>query len=64
MIYKYIEESSYGRTRQDINDYVYPQMNDDVETKNNRVRTSLTYLRKNNLIENKGTDTKSIWVVK
>ena len=39
-------------------------MNEDLEVKNNRVRTSLTYLRKKGLIENLGSDTKSIWIVK
>ena len=39
-------------------------MNEDLETKNNKVRTSLTYLRKKDLIENKGLDTKSVWVAK
>ena len=40
------------------------KMNDNFETKNSRVRTSLTYLRKKDLIENIGSDTKSIWVAK
>ena len=39
-------------------------MNDDLKTKNNRVRTALTYLRKNDFIENIGSDTKSIWISK
>ncbi len=64
LILAFIKESSAGRTRQEINDYIYPQMNDNFETKNSRVRTSLTYLRKKDLIENIGSDTKSIWVAK
>ena len=64
LIYTFIKESSNGRTRQEINNYIYPQMNEDLETKNNRVRTSLTYLRKKDLIENKGSDTKSVWIAK
>ena len=64
LIYTFIKESSNGRTRQEINNYIYPQMNEDLETKNNRVRTSLTYLRKKDLIENKGSDTKSVWSAK
>lgn len=39
-------------------------MNDNFETKNSRVRTALTYLRKKGLIENIGSDTKSIWIAK
>lgn len=64
MIVNFIKESLDGRTRREINDYIYPQMNEDLEVKNNRVRTSLTYLRKKGLIENLGSDTKSIWIVK
>ena len=64
MIVNFIKESLDGRTRREINDYIYPQMNEDLEVKNNRVRTSLTYLRKKGLIENLGSDTKSIWFVK
>ena len=64
LILKFIKESSNGRTRQEINDYIYPQMNEDLETKNSRVRTSLTYLRKKDLIENVGSDTKSVWIAK
>ena len=45
-------------------DYIYLQMNEDLETKNSRVRTSLTYLRKKDLIENIGSDTKSVWIAK
>ena len=40
------KEAPGGRTRQEINNYIYSQINDDLKTKNNRVRTSLTYLRK------------------
>lgn len=64
LIFAFIEETSDGRTRQEINDYIYPQMNEDLETKNSRVRTSLTYLRKKDLIENIGSDTKSVWIAK
>ncbi len=38
-------------------------MNEDLE-KNNKVRTSFTYLRKNDLIKNVGSDTKSVWIAK
>ena len=64
LILAFIKESSDGRTRQEINDYIYPQMNEDLEIKNSRVRTSLTYLRKKDLIENIGSDTKSVWIAK
>lgn len=64
LILAFIKESLDGRTRQEINDYIYLQMNEDLETKNNRVRTSLTYLRKKDLIENIGSDTKSVWIAK
>ena len=64
MILAFIKESSDGRTRQEINDYIYSQMNENLETKNSRVRTSLTYLRKKDLIENIGSDTKSVWIIK
>ena len=37
---------------------------EDLKTKNNRVRTALTYLRKKEFIENISSDTKSIWVSK
>lgn len=64
LILTFIKESSGGRSRQEINDYIYPQMNDNLEIKNSRIRTSLTYLRKKDLIENIGSDTKSIWIAK
>ena len=64
LILEYITSSSHGRTRQEINNYIYPQMNDNIETKNSRVRTSLTYLRTKGYIENIGSDTKSIWIAK
>jgi len=64
LIFEYVKDSSYGRTRKEINDYVYPLMSDNLENKNSRVRTSLTYLRTKGLIKNIGSDTKPIWVVK
>lgn len=50
-----------GITRQEINEYIYPILNDKKEIMNNRVRTTLTYLRKKQYIENLGSDTKSKW---
>lgn len=64
IIYIFIKETANGRTRQEINEHVYPKMNSDLEIKNNRVRTALTYLRKRNLIENIGSDAKPIWIAK
>ena len=39
-------------------------MSEDQKNKNNRVRTALTYLKNKGLIENIGSDTKSIWISK
>lgn len=64
IIYVFIKETANGRTRQEINEHVYSKMNSDLEIKNNRVRTALTYLRKRNLIENIGSDAKPIWIAK
>ena len=63
-ILNFIKESSNGRTREEINDFIYQQMNDHLETKNSRVRTALTYLRRKGFIENICSDTKSVWIVK
>lgn len=60
LILDFIKESD-GRSRQEINDYIYPILKDAKETMNNRVRTTLTYLRKKDFIENSGSDTKSSW---
>ena len=60
LIYDFIC-SSEGKTRQEINEYVYPKLNDDVQTKNNRIRTALTYLKNKKMIENLGSDTKPLW---
>ena len=56
--------NSDGRSRQEINDFVYPQLADDIDVMNNRVRTTLTYLRKKSLIQNYGSDTKPKWTIK
>ena len=39
-------------------------MNEELRIKNSKVRTALTSLTKNNLIENIGSDTKPIWIIK
>lgn len=60
LIYEFIC-SSEGKTRQEINEFIYPKLNGDVQTKNNRIRTALTYLKNKKMIENLGSDTKSLW---
>lgn len=57
-------KNSDGRSRQEINDFVYPQLADDIDIMNSRVRTTLTYLRKKSLIQNDGSDTKPKWTIK
>ncbi len=64
LILAFIRDSSDGRTRQEINDYVYPFLNGKSENMNNRIRTLLTFLKNKGLIENIGSDAKSIWVAK
>lgn len=59
----FIKDGS-GKSRKEINDYIYPMLDETLEMKNNKVRSALTYLRKKDLIENTGTDTKPIWNVK
>ncbi len=63
LILDFIRISS-GRNRGEINEYIYPLLNDKQDIMNNRVRTALTYLRKKEIIENDGSDTKSIWKIK
>ena len=64
IIFSYIEKSKEGRTRKEINQYVYPLMTGENKIKNTRVRTALTYLKNKDLIVNNGSDTKSIWIKK
>ena len=61
LLYEFICSSNIGRTRQEINEYMYIRMNGTIEDKNSKVRTALTYLKNQNLIINIGSDTKSIW---
>lgn len=63
LLYQFIVEG-VGKSRKEINEYMYPMLNDTIEKKDSRVRTALTYLRTKNLIENSGTDTKPIWIKK
>ena len=63
LVFEYISQSE-GRTRQEINNYIYPIMNIDEKTMNNRIRTTLTYLKNKNKIENVGSDTKPLWRIK
>jgi len=63
IILEFITDSN-GRTRQEINDFVYPMLNEEIAVMNNRVRSSLTYLKKKGFIYNSGSDTKSLWKLK
>ena len=63
IVFEYISQSE-GRTRQEINNYIYPILNTDETTMNNRMRTALTYLKRKDKIENLGSDTKSLWKIK
>ena len=60
LILDFIKEGD-GRSRQEINDYIYPILNEAKDNMDSRVRTTLTYLRRKDLIENYGSDTKSVW---
>ena len=62
LLYEFISEE--GKSRKEINDYIYPILNDTVEKMDSRVRTALTYLKSKNFIENKRTDTKPICIKK
>ncbi len=63
LIFNFIKDSE-GKSRQEINEYLYPMLDTSKESMNNRVRSTLTYLRKKELIENYGSDTKSLWKTK
>lgn len=56
-------KNSQGKTRKEINDYIYPLLNENIDSMNNRVRTSLTYLKKAGLKINFGSDFKPLWKV-
>ena len=60
LIYEFIRDSD-GRTRQEINEYIYPMLDMRKNDMNNKVRTILTYLKKKDLIKNLGSDTKPKW---
>lgn len=64
-IITYIEKFERA-TREDINKLIYPKLPSGMaeKTKNNRVRYLLSMLKKENKIQNIGSDTKSIWVIK
>ena len=53
--------NSNGRTRDEINQYIYPKLNYELNSMNSKVRTALTALRKKGLIKNVGSDTRSFW---
>lgn len=64
-IITYIEKFEKAN-RDDINKLIYPKLpvNMTEKNKNNRVRYLLTMLKKENRIENIGSDSKSIWILK
>lgn len=62
MILQLLQSSNNGKTRKEINEYIYPKINGDISEKSSKVKTALTYLRRKNLIKNIGTDVKSIWI--
>lgn len=62
LIYEFIKNSE-GRSRKEINDYIYPMFNMEKNDMNNKVRTTLTYLKNKKLIKNLGSDTKSKWSI-
>ena len=63
IIYEFISEGT-GKSRKEINDYIYPMLDESIERMDSRVRTALTYLRTKEYIKNSGTDTKPIWIKK
>ena len=64
-IITYIEKFEKAN-RDDINKLIYPKLtvNKKKKNKNNRVRYLLTMLKKENRIENIGSDSKPIWILK
>ena len=64
-IITYIEKFEKAN-RDDINKLIYPKLpvNMTEKNKNNRVRYLLTMLKKENRIENIGSDSKPIWILK
>lgn len=64
VILEFICNTKFGKTRKEINEYIYPKISGSKSSKNNKIRTTLTYLRKKQMIENIGSDTNSVWVKK
>ena len=63
-LYNFIKENGIV-TRKEIDNYISSMINaKNNKDLNNKIRYMLTYLRKNNLIENIGTDKKPQWVIK
>lgn len=63
-LYNFIKENGIA-TRKEINRYMAPIINvKSSKELNNKIRYMLSYLKKQNLIENIGTDKKSQWVIK
>lgn len=57
-------KKSKGRTRKEINEYVYSVLNNNSKIVNNRIKTTLAYLRKKGHIENSGSSASPIWIFK
>lgn len=64
VILEFICNTKFGKTRKEINEYIYPKISGSKSSKNNKIRTTLTYLRKKQMIVNIGSDTNSVWVKK
>lgn len=64
IIFEFIKDADNGRTRKEINEYVYPLIRENDAKRNNVVRAILSNLKENSKIENIGSDVKPIWVTK
>lgn len=60
---EFIKESKMGRTRREINEFMYPLLDGEEKEKDNKVRTALTYLRKKEFITNIGADSSPLWLI-
>lgn len=63
LILNYIDKFDDGVSRKQINEYMYPILSGR-KNMNNSIRSSLTYLRKKNLIQNVGSARKPKWIKK
>ena len=63
LIYDFIKNSD-GCSREDINNYVYPILNEDLVVTNKKIIVSMTYLRRKGMIKNYSSDKKPLWKIK